>query len=589
MRRFNPEKELKKIEKGNRNKILYSIITLLLIIAVGSTYALYQVRHTQKLVFNTVGEFKKRDIYLSVLVDGETKAEFPGKNDGYVFDNIQCDKPGIKASFNNDAWELTLTTKTTNKCTVKFITKPYIDDSGANYPDLFQGLIPIRYDNNKIYIADYKEKWYDYNNHEWANAVLIDHDNPEVMNKFYTDGKLNINTEITTDDILQMYVWIPRYKYQLFNVGLNGTPKQIINIKFENTIETTGEVSCTYTDMKDGTVLEDCKNVENGNWYTHPAFTFGDTQLRGIWVGKFEPSDPTDPNGRTNGNKINEITILPGKTSMVLKNISTMFNEERNIELQKATKYNLNSTEIDTRMMKNIEWGAVAYLTQSVYGIYKDEKTCNIDDTTFEQCEVWINNSAQGAGITEVKNNWGGSYTGCVGDKKNAGVIWNDADDGSVAKCAEGNRWNEKGVKASTTGNMYGIYDMVGGAWEYIMGAIVNQTGGGLYIARAGFQLSTIPENKYYDMYTFGDNYLEHERGHLGDATRETLQTFGNAYGGWNNDHAFFPAANSESVSPWIRRGGLHYAGSTAGIFSFYWYFGSTDPGNSFRSVLSAA
>ena len=59
MKGFNPEKELKKIRKGNKNKVLYSIITLLLIVAVGSTYALYQVRHTNKLVFNTVGEFKK--------------------------------------------------------------------------------------------------------------------------------------------------------------------------------------------------------------------------------------------------------------------------------------------------------------------------------------------------------------------------------------------------------------------------------------------------------------------------------------------------------------------------------------------------
>ena len=177
MRKFNPEKELNKIRKGNKNKLVIGIITLLLIIAVGSTYALYQIRHTQKLVFNTVGEFKKRDIILSVLVDGETKSEFPGKDDGYVFDNIQCDKPGIEASFNNETWKLTLTTGTTNKCTVKFITKPYMDDSGANYPDLFQGLIPIRYDQGKIYIADYQQKWYDYNNHEWANAVLRNRNN----------------------------------------------------------------------------------------------------------------------------------------------------------------------------------------------------------------------------------------------------------------------------------------------------------------------------------------------------------------------------------------------------------------------------
>ena len=30
--------------------------------------------------------------------------------------------------------------------------------------------------------------------------------------------------------------------------------------------------------------------TSNGEWLTHPAFTFGNTELNGFWVGKFEPS-----------------------------------------------------------------------------------------------------------------------------------------------------------------------------------------------------------------------------------------------------------------------------------------------------------
>lgn len=30
-----------------------------------------------------------------------------------------------------------------------------------------------------------------------------------------------------------------------------------------------------------------------GEYYTHPAFTFGDKELDGIWVGKFEMSHNT--------------------------------------------------------------------------------------------------------------------------------------------------------------------------------------------------------------------------------------------------------------------------------------------------------
>ena len=43
-----------------------------------------------------------------------------------------------------------------------------------------------------------------------------------------------------------------------------------------------------------------------------------------------------------------------------------MHNASRNIESN--SQYNLPATGINTHMMKNIEWGVVAYLTQSKYG-----------------------------------------------------------------------------------------------------------------------------------------------------------------------------------------------------------------------------
>ncbi len=469
----------------------------------------------------------------------------------------------------------------------KYVYVPlYKDNSGANIPELYQGLIPIYYnESNQIVIADVTQEWYNYDEHEWANAVLIDHTNKDIVNKFYNeDGTLKDGDIVNEDDILQMYVWIPRYKYQLFNVGLEGTPKQIINIAFETGEDNTGTVSCTYTDMKDGTVQEDCKNASNGEWYTHPAFTFGDTELGGIWVGKFEPSDPTDPNGRKT-NVISEITILPNKTSMVLKNITTAFTAERTIETN--TKYNLNSTEIDTHMARNTEWGAIAYLTQSAYGIYKDENTCNIAGMTKDNCEVWINNTAQGTGTSGTWA-YGGTYTGCVGESVSAGVKWN-TEENTVAKCDADKRWNTaNGVKASTTGNMYGLYDTAGGTWEYVMGATVNQTGGGLYIASSGLQAAALPEAKYYDMYTFSDSNLTHERGHLGDATRETLANFGKNPGGWNGDLTDFPYVTSAGSWPWFMRGGVYHDGAWVGVVAIGRAGGGTGSAFSFRSVLSA-
>ncbi len=468
----------------------------------------------------------------------------------------------------------------------------------ANAPELYQGMIPVYFKEGNIYIADPdKDDWYNYENNEWGNAVLINYADEATRNKFYEGDKLKVDTQVQEEDILQMYVWIPRYRYKLFNaVAGESAPKQIIEIEFEKGTETTGNVSCKYINMYNGEIKEECKNAENGNWYTHPAFTFGDTKLKGFWVGKFEPSDAQDETGK-NADNIGEITILPGKTSMVLKNMSTAFIAEQTLS-EEGNKYNLKTDEVDTRVMKNIEWGAVAYLTQSVYGIYKDENTCNIEGMTKENCEVWINNSALG-----ILEGYYGTYTGCVGNLVDDGTNFSGTDS-TTAQCEVENRWNKKGVNASTTGNMYGVYDMSGGAVEYVMGVLANDKIGGVCLSDkigdvclrgSGFvtepaKINTLPESKYYDIYTLSDNTTTHERGHLGDATREILEKFGQEYyGGWNQDRSSFPLASNSYVVPWFTRGNNFRNRSETGIFTFGRDSGYGHESESFRSVLSAA
>ncbi len=455
-------------------------------------------------------------------------------------------------------------------------------EQAPNAPELYQGMIPVYFNDGKIYIADAsKDDWYDYDNNEWANAILIDYQNNK--DKFYDGDTLKVNTVVNEEDILQMYVWIPRYRYKLFNADNKGVPKQLIDIEFEKDTETTGNVICTTASNG----KETCKNAENGNWYTHPAFTFGNTELKGFWVGKFEPSDPTDTNGRTKRD-INEITILPNKTSMVFRNVNLIFSGNRNIE-QIGNKYNLDSKIVDTHMAKNIEWGAVTYLTQSVYGIYKDEKNCNIQGMDKDTCEVWINNTAQGSGRQDVTYTFGGSYTGCVGNSVSAETKWND-NDNSPAKCVEENKWNTtNGVKASTTGNMYGVYDMNGGTSEYVMALIMNEDGTDLYYNTnySKFSKDNMPNKKYYDVYEFSSDKLTHERGHLGDATRETLETFGEHPGGWNEDSSGFPSI-SEIIGPWFVRGGVYVDSVHTGIFGFHFSSGIGASYMTFRPIITA-
>ena len=308
MKKFNPEKELGKIKNANKKKVIISICALLVVGILGYSFALYQVRHTQKLVFNTVGEFKRRDIILSVLVNGEPREDFPNQEEGFQYGGYECEK-GSELSFDKKNWKVILKASHADKCTVMF-GNTYKDESGANYPELYQGMIPVYFENGKIYVADVTSEWYNYDENKWANAVLIDNTNETIKAKFYDEyGNLRGHQEVQESDILQMYVWIPRYKYQLWNVNNEGVEKQLINIDFEEGTENTGNIKCAYTNNNDGTITEDCKDkntqvdVKNGDWYTHPAFTFkgtfeeNGTELKGIWVGKFEPSDPTDPMG----------------------------------------------------------------------------------------------------------------------------------------------------------------------------------------------------------------------------------------------------------------------------------------------------
>ena len=126
---------------------------------------------------------------------------------------------------------------------------------------------------------------------------------------------------------------------------------------------------------------------------------------------------------------------------------------------------------------------------------------------------------------------------------------------------------SNKGVLASTTGNIYGIYDMSGGAYAYLMSNMATLTGD-YYISEAGTWTSEIyPIAKYYDFYSYGTTNTDaaaHKRGKLGDATKEVLVTNG---AWWYGDFDIFPNNNYSYLmrGGWRRSSGI----SDAGIFNF--------------------
>ncbi len=380
------------------------------------------------------------------------------------------------------------------------------DPSGANRPVLAEGMIPITYDGTKWVKADVYgayNNWYDYGNQKWANAVMV------ISAKRETYMNADVGTTIPKNDILAYFVWTPRYKYKLFNATYaSGTSAQVIDVVFESGTSTTGTVTCTYASNG----AETCQNKANGNWYTHPAFTLGDTELKGIWVGKFETTGSTSTP-----------TIKPGVQSLTSITVANMYNASK---LIRSTDYlTINgANKSDSHMMKNIEWGAVAYLKQSIYGL----------------------------GITDIGINNNNSYkTGC------------GAKAGSSSSYACNTYNTSNGMLSSTTGNITGVYDMSGGATEYVMGNYNKQAGS------SELTISTVPA-KHIDIYS-GTSV---SASHLGDALGETA--------GWYSDSAAFVNSNYT----WFWRGGG--SGDSAGVFYFF-NFGQGDARNGvgFRVALS--
>ena len=385
------------------------------------------------------------------------------------------------------------------------------DDVTPNAPALAEGMIPIKWDGSK-WIKASTDNWYNYSNKQWANAVMVSSD---TRDSYMSDVTKPIGSEVLEDDILAYYVWIPRYKYQLFNV--NSEKMDPIEI-------------CTQFESKDTTKST---GSTNGSWLTHPAFTFGTDELSGVWVGKFETTGTASAP-----------TIKPNLNSLVNQNVSTQFSTSKKF----GTTTYLTSNGVsraDAHMMKNTEWGAVAYLKQSKYGL----------------------------GTTDIANN---AYYASSSPRYMAGCGPKSETDLTSKTTTCTSYTSSAGVKSSTTGNVYGVYDMAGGAWEYVMGVMKTSDGTGLTYSSSGFTASTLPlGSKYVDAYTYGTSDSDYTRRILGDATGETR--------GWYSDSAYFP---NSSVS-FFGRGGISFIGSGAGVFDFGYNDGFADSVSSFRSTLA--
>ena len=460
-------------------------------------------------------------------------------------------------------------------------------------PVLKENLIPVIIkEDGSVIRANEEKKWYNYANREWANAV--------ILNEGVKDP--GAGEEIREKDIESYFVWIPRYRYRIFS----DTRYTSLSEEIEDRVQTIDVIfENKETDLSTGETKE--------TWLTHPAFTAFDTN--GIWVGKFETGykdaenasaaqvNPTDENAA----KIEAANVI------IKPNVYSW----RGIQVAKAYIVGRNyESNLNSHMMKNTEWGAVAYLSQSIYG---------------SRQEVRINNNSSFLTGYAAKSIPTTGYTATNESCTTHPEACNEYD--GATKGLDGNLntnyFNQASVKASTTNNYSGIFDMSGGAFEYMMAGMAdgpdsNTLSSGRHNVynsgfngkltcpncdgksglgvdsniteiKGGIELPT--DSRYYDIYPYSTNGNDNSRYIFGDATGEMgpfkqMQYTGTTdgavaqtryIGSWYGDSGSPVFHNI----PWIGRGGHIYYGTEAGLFTFIGSYGQCHVNGSFRLVLA--
>ena len=476
-------------------------------------------------------------------------------------------------------------------------------DGKVNKPELMTGMSAIKFtdptDSTEGTVVDTTNsdaEWYNYENKKWANAKT-------------EDGS--------------MWVWIPRYAYRIHKE--NGVETQKFDIVFlvgltDNYYDENGKLQTAQRQTS-----EDQTIVTNGDAYTvHPAFTNEssinyanggwDKELAGIWVAKFEAGYASGNNKATvkasSVNYSQDTAILPGvetntngdsiqaarnwldgeygSTTTAIKYPTFQgltysmdyINHNDSFRISKALTengniYGLSNKSTDSHLMKNSEWGAVAYLSQSKYGL---------DGTNILINDITLNNSTKsiyavtGCAASTSDSNGNITTIDALNNRTQSGVYV----------------WTQKnGTAASSTGTIYGIYDMAGGISERTSSLINNKndnlkTYGSQIIA----DLNNGKSTKYITIYPTGEtlgqtmaqasqaNYTNNTKIY-GDAIKET-STLGTGTNSWYSDCSDFVGLST----PFLLHGGYYGGTSISGCFAFGRTSGNGSYNRGFRSVL---
>ena len=518
----------------------------------------------------------------------------------------------------------------------------------ANAPKLLTGMTPIKFEmptatamGTVVQTTAKDTDWYEY-------GTTYDETNDTTTKRW-----ANAQTEDGS-----MWVWIPRFAYKITG--------ETIDVKFligtsDNYYDEEGNIQTAQRQKTTDQIIDSTKE-----YTVHPAFTNEssinyanggwDKELTGIWVAKFAAGyasgnnsapvkssnenysqstsyvQATESTTGKDGNldARNWLDGIYGSTTTSIKyptfqGTTYAMNYINHSDAYKIARaltddgniYGLSSNTANSHLMKNSEWGAVAYLSKSQYGQNNKEITTNninLDSGGRKRTET--------AGKTGVDSVY--AVTGCSSNTtdttNNKITIANlnsaTGDTGVTGSNGTAYKWNQKtGQNASTTGTIYGIYDISGGVWERTADFVSN---GNVNLLEYGKSLldeakvtytvngstKTVTANtgtstKYVTIYpysspessnidTASQNNFKNNTKIYGDAVRETTSAnAGTSNSGWytsswNSDYSYFPALNS----PFFVRGGSLWNGTLAGAFAFTRSNGNSNYLNGLRAVL---
>lgn len=487
----------------------------------------------------------------------------------------------------------------------------------ANKPVLTDGMIPVKFDptinsgkGSWVICSETDSNWYDYSEdkNQWANVMLSD-------GKYYASnasgskaGKTlaKEGTAVDEEDLGSMFVWIPRFAYKITSGyhqnGKDSSDPGKIDVKFlvgtsnktsdsDKIVEYNSETTNGYTNFPDGYVV-------------HPAFRNGSStgysngewkaEIEGLWMSKFQAGIYTTGNDTTaRVSSVNNFyyPVFKGrKFGYNIANVSQCYNLSQALD-GSGNPYGLTSAA-NSHLIKDSEWGAVAYLSMSKYGYSGGIVT---EDTEMARNNLDINGTVDNPNNSNWKIYGITGYSAKGGKTDRNSISYKSMYDTLGSGDTISTAWNiitpwkdsGDGTKSSTTGNIYGVYDMSSGLATYTATYINNlssansngeaiTTGTSTYFATA-YPNTSVTESNFNTLYTSGKL-----RAIYGNAIYETSQNVGSGLA-WFGDTL---EEDSQENQNYIFRGGNYYGSTFSGLCSVQDTHGPGAAECGFRSTI---